>query len=83
MSNEVKLIQSVINSEVERVNLPREKVIYYIDIIENILGKVERDWDTDGYSVDFWLTFFGEEYNFVLAGDLWYDDEFSLYKEEK
>lgn len=65
------LIDGVLNGMKDVVKLPLLPISVYIDYIKKYTDD-EGEWETNGYSCDFWMTFVTEGDTYVLSGDLWY-----------
>jgi len=75
MTEETKiLIQSVLDGNKDSVKIdytPPNEVIKYL---EKCGFELKYDWDTNGWSVDFWLYFYKGEEEFMFSGSWYYGD---------
>jgi hypothetical protein len=72
-----KLILSVVDGINKEVELPMKGLHTYQELIES-LGLKCIDYDTNGWTVDFAMTFEKDGKTYFLCGSLWDNDYFNF-----
>jgi hypothetical protein len=78
--NMVNKIIDVLNRKVENVSIPYVRpndVITYLEKL-NDGESIDTDFDSNGWSWDFWIRFEYKDQNYILAGDGYYDKAVTL-----
>jgi len=73
-------LKNVIDLHQSSCEVDRKALNEYIQFLRSIFGE-EYDYETNGFQCDFWVTFKANNGKYTLAGDLWFDENFSFYYE--
>lgn len=84
--NMVEKIQDVLNKKVEEVSIHYVRPNDVIDYLEKLNDgeSIDTDFDSNGWSWDFWIRFEYKDQNYMLSGDGYYNNtvNFGIDKEE-
>ena len=75
-------IQSVLDGEKNSVKLFYARPHDVVQIVENLGGKDEQDFDQNGWQWDYWMYFSYENKRYMLAGDGYYQHYSTFSLEE-
>ena len=76
-------IEGVLVGTKSTAKLPRLPLTQYEDFFKSIEGVDEVEYESNGYQVDFWMTFKLGSSSYKLSGDLWYEPYWQFYRVEE
>lgn len=75
----VQIVSDFLNSNKSSVKIPRLPIEEIRKILKKLDCKCLDDWDSNGYSVDFWDSFqHPVRGKLSISGDLWYNKCYTL-----
>lgn len=78
-----ELIEQFLNNDdIQELKIPMQPLNNYITIMKELGCEDMEQYETNGYSVDFWYLFKKNETKLTIYGNLWYSSEWSITKEK-